>query len=58
MPYTATIIALIILAIVFSSPRKRWKCPACDFSVEQDKEGLAKAHTLLHVKHQPALKDE
>jgi transposase-like protein len=59
MPVGAAIIGLIILAIVFNSPRKqRWKCPACDFSVEAEKTGAAKEHTLLHAKHQPTLKDE
>lgn len=56
--YPMTILVLVVLAIAFSQPKKRWKCPACDFSVEQEKEALAKAHTLIHTKHQPVLKDE
>lgn len=59
MPAEAAIIALIILAFVFNAPkRQRWKCPACDFSVEAEKAGAAKEHTLQHAKHQPTLKDE
>lgn len=58
--YQTAILVLVLLAIAFNQPRKRWKCPApgCDFSVEADKEAMAKQHTLLHSKHQPALKEE
>lgn len=55
----ATVIALIVLALIFNSPKKqRWKCPACDFSVEAEKKGIADAHTLAHTAHRPTLKDE
>lgn len=60
MPVGAAIVALIILALVFNSPKKqRWKCPApgCDFNVEGDKKAQADAHALAHMKHQPQLKD-
>lgn len=56
--YPTLVLILLTLAIIFSQPRKRWKCPQCDFSVEEHKEGLAKAHKELHAKHVPALKPD
>ena len=54
--YPTLIIILLVLAAIFG-PKKRWKCPMCDFSVEEDKEHLAAAHKALHAKHTPVLKD-
>ena len=50
------IVILVILIIVFQTPRKRWTCTKCGASWPEEEKKFADGHTLYHAGHDMKLK--